>query len=150
MLAPGKNRKAHAFGAVNYQTGRLTFLLTERKRSVEFIAFCRQLLRAYPGQRIFCVLDNYGIHGTRAVERLLRTHPRLIFVPLPTYSPHLNPIEPVWKHWKRWSIVNRVFRDPSALRAAFRATGVSRLRRDHWAAVRSIVRGSTEKLVGDT
>lgn len=150
MLAPGKNRKAHAFGAVNYRTGRLTFMLTERKRSVEFVAFCRKLLRAYPGQRIFCVLDNYGIHSTRAVAALLRRQPRLVLVPLPTYSPHLNPIEPVWKHWKRWSIVNRVFRDLSALRAAFRKTGSSRLRSDRWAAVRRIVRGSTEKLVGTT
>lgn len=124
--------------------------MEKRKRAVEFLHFCQQLLRAYPTGRIFCVLDNFGIHGTRAVERFLHAHPRLVLVPLPTYSPHLNPIEPLWKHWKRWSIVNRVFRDSSALRAAFRKTGVSRLRRDHWAAVRRIVGEDTRKLVGVT
>ena len=150
VLAPGQNRKGYAFGAVNFRTGRLTFALTERKRGSEFLAFCRTLLRAYPRQRVFCVLDNCGIHATEAVRAFRERHPRLVFVPLPTYSPNLNPIEPVWKHWKRWSTVNRVFPDLPALQDAFRHTGVTRLRRNRWAAVRGIVSESTEKLVGVT
>lgn len=117
---------------------------------MEFVSFCRKLLRAYPAERVFCVLDNYGIHTTKAVERLRERHPRLVLVPLPTYSPNLNPIEPVWKRWKRWSIVNCVFPDLAALQDAFRRTGVSRLRRNHWETVRRIVGDDTRKLVGVT
>lgn len=113
--------------------------MERRKRAAEFLAFCRQLLRAYPTGTVFCVLDNYGIHATKGVARFLKVHPRLVLVSLPTYSPHLNPIEPVWKSWKRWSIVNRVFPDLTMLQRAFRRTGVSRLRRNHWEAVRRIV-----------
>lgn len=150
VLAPGKNRKAYAFGAVNFHTGRLTFRVEEWKRSAEFLAFCRQLLRAYPTGTIFCVLDNFGIHATQGVQAFLARHPRLVLVPLPTYSPNLNPIEPVWKSWKRWSIVNRVFPDLRHLQDAFRRTGRSRLRRHRWEAVRRIVGEDTRKLVGVT
>lgn len=124
--------------------------MEERKRAREFLAFCRQLLWAYPTGTIFCVLDNYGVHATKGVERFLAAHPRLVLVPLPTYSPNLNPIEPVWKSWKRWSIVNRVFPDLATLQRAFRRTGLSRLRRNHWEAVRRIVGEDTRKLVGAT
>lgn len=124
--------------------------MEERKRSGEFLAFCRQLLRAYPAGTIFCVLDNFGIHATKGVRAFLARHPRLVLVPLPTYSPHLNPTEPVWKSWKRWSTVNRVFRDLHHLRDAFRRTGTSRLRRNHWEAVRQIVGDDTRKLFGVT
>lgn len=94
-LTPGKNRKTYAFGTLNFYTWRLTFLLAERKRSGEFVTFCRQLLRRIPPARSSAASTTSGFHATGTVDRLLAVHPRLVFVPLSTYSPYLNPIEPV-------------------------------------------------------
>ena len=39
------------------------------------------------------VVDNYGIHKAKAVERWLAEHPRFELLFLPTYCPKANPIE---------------------------------------------------------
>lgn len=102
VRSPGKNQKRHAFGIVDVRTGRVVLRFTRRKRSREFIAFLRQLLDAFPGQKILLVIDNYGIHSSHASQAFLQEHTdRIRVLPLPTYSPHLNPIEPYWKYLKR-------------------------------------------------
>jgi transposase len=39
------------------------------------------------------VVDNYGSHKAKAVERWLAAHPRFELLFLPTYCPKANPIE---------------------------------------------------------
>ncbi len=101
---PGQNAKQYVFGAVNYVTGALVWLLWPNKNNVGF----RQLLRQVVAQhqqtpmKIVIVVDNFRIHNAQAVQAWLRTHRaqlRLYF--LPTYSPRLNPIERVWRHFRR-------------------------------------------------
>lgn len=116
VRSPGKNQKRHAFGIVEITTGRLVLRFTRRKRSREFIAFVRQLLAAYPGKRILLVIDNYGIHSSKASQAFLKDHAdRIRILPLPTYSPHLNPIEPWWKHLKRHVNTNVLHESADAL-----------------------------------
>jgi len=53
----------------------------------------RQVADRYRGWRVKIVLDNYGVHFTKRVQELLDgLDGRIELVPLPTYSPHLNPI----------------------------------------------------------
>ena len=52
MLTPGQNRKRPIFGTVNLRTGAWHYRLTDRKRSVEFIAALTEILTAYPVGRI--------------------------------------------------------------------------------------------------
>ncbi len=101
---PGQNAKQYVFGAVNYVTGALVWLPWPNKNNVGF----RQLLQQVVVQhqltpvKIVIVLDNFRIHKAQAVQAWLRTHRaqlRLYF--LPTYSPRLNPIERVWRHFRR-------------------------------------------------
>lgn len=101
---PGQNAKQYVFGAVNYVTGVLVWIPWPNKNHVGF----RQLLQQVVAQhqltpvKIVIVVDNFRIHKAKAVQAWLHTHRaqlRLYF--LPTYSPRLNPIERVWRHFRR-------------------------------------------------
>lgn len=107
---PGKNAKRGLFGAVNLRTGQWHYQITERKRSVEFLAFLTSLLSAYPCTPIYVIVDNASIHTSHAVRRWLAQHPRLALVYLPTYSGHrLNPVERVWNVLKDNIAADRSF-----------------------------------------
>jgi transposase len=101
---PGQNAKQYVFGAVNYVTGALVWVPWPNKNNVGF----RQLLQQVVAQhkhtpvKVVIILDNFRIHKAKAVQAWLHTHRaqlRLYF--LPTYSPRLNPIERVWRHFRR-------------------------------------------------
>ena len=57
VLTPGQNRKRPIFGTVNLRTGAWHYRLTDRKRSVEFIAALTSLLAAYPDDRLYVLVD---------------------------------------------------------------------------------------------
>ena len=57
------------------------------------------------------VLDRAGWHGARA----LTVPPNVTFVPLPPYSPELNPVERVWLYLRERFLSLRVFRDYRAI-----------------------------------
>lgn len=101
---PGQNAKQYVFGAVNYVTGTLIWLLWPTKNNVGFRHLLQQVVMHHTQTpvKIVIVLDNFRIHKAQAVQKWLRAHRaqlRLYF--LPTYSPRLNPIERVWRHFRR-------------------------------------------------
>jgi transposase len=119
IITPGQNAKRGVFGALNLRTGEWFYHLTDRKRSVEFIAFLTTLLMAYPAGVIYVIVDNASIHTSRAVRQWLADHPRLQLVYLPTYSGHqLNPVEKVWWDLKDCIAANRRFKCLAELDAA--------------------------------
>lgn len=121
ILTPGQNRKRGVFGALNLRTGEWFYQLTDRKRSVEFIAFMTTLLSAYPVGPIYVIVDNASIHTSKAVRKWLAIHTRLQLVYLPTYSGHrLNPAEKVWRALKDYIAANRCFHSLAELDEAIR------------------------------
>jgi len=87
---PGQNQKQYGFGAANFVTGQLVWLLWPNKNNVGF----RQLLKAVLTRqandpiKVVMVVGNYRIHTTKAVKQLLTTvKDRLRLYFLPTYSP---------------------------------------------------------------
>ncbi len=121
LITPGQNRKRGVFGALNLRTGEWVYHLTDRKRSVEFIAFLTALLTAYPTGMIYVIVDNASIHTSRAVQKWLAEHARLELVYLPTYSGHqLNPVEKVWWDLKDCIAADRRFKCLAELDAAIR------------------------------
>jgi putative transposase len=104
---PGQNAKRGVFGACDLRTGRWFYQLTERKRSIEFIAFLATLLTAYPLGTMCVIVDNASLHTSKAVQGWLQANARLQLIYLPTYSGHqLNPVEKIWwnlkaGHWFR-------------------------------------------------
>jgi transposase len=119
VLTPGKNRKRPIFGMVNLRTGAWHYRLTERKRSVEFIAELEAALRVYPVGRLAVLVDNSSIHTSKAVVQWLQAHQRLQLVSLPSYAGHkYNPTEKIWWHLKDAISANRSFKKLAELDAA--------------------------------
>ncbi len=58
-----------------------------------------------PGAHAVVVLDGAGWHGTPA----LRTPENLTPLPLPRYSPELNPVENVWEYLRQNWLSRRVW-----------------------------------------
>ncbi len=121
---PGQNAKQYVFGAVNYVTGALVWLPWPNKNNVGFRQLLQQLVAQHTEtpMKIVIVLDNFRIHKAKAVQTWLRTHRtqlRLYF--LPTYAPRLNPIERVWRHFRRNVTDNFYFGTLSRLMTAVKA-----------------------------
>ena len=99
VLTPGKNEKRYLAGALNAETGQLTWVEAERKTSDLFILLLWQLLREYPKAKcIHVVLDNFKIHHSQKTKIALASaggRIRLHF--LPPYCPDHNRIERLWK-----------------------------------------------------
>jgi transposase len=113
---PGLNRKRSVFGALEWDTGNWLYEVTQRRRSVEFIAFMEKLMLSYRGRPLLLVLDNAPIHKSKAVLEWLAQHPTVRLLYLPTYSGHKqNPVEKVWWRLKSQVAANRLHRDIDAL-----------------------------------
>jgi transposase len=93
---PGSNKTRALFGAFNIRTGQWTYLVRERIRKEDFVAFLDHLLVVYPNQPIILIVDNYSSHTAHLVRAWLETHPRLQLYYLPKYCSHLNPVEDIW------------------------------------------------------
>jgi putative transposase len=96
LVTPGQNQKHYLAGALELKTGRIVHCTAFRKTNVLFRALLDGLERRYPKARfdkVYVVVDNYGIHKAKAVERWLAAHPRVTLLFLPTYCPQANPIE---------------------------------------------------------
>ena len=76
-------------------SGHIHRAVVERHRSREFVAFLRQLDRAYPTQgTIRLVLDNHSAHVSKETRAYLATLPnRFEFVFTPTHGSWLNLVE---------------------------------------------------------
>lgn len=128
ISTPGQNQKRYGFGAVNFITGQVTWLIGERKNSDHFCALVEQVVQQYcpgetwPGPKVALVVDNYIIHRSKKTKAMLaRYADRLTVVALPTYSPKLNLIELLWKHLRRKVTHNHLFESFGALLEAVEA-----------------------------
>ena len=81
------------FAALEVATGRVTDRCYERHGKAEFLDFLKRLAKAYPGQELHVVLDNYHTHKHADVERWLARHPRITLHFTPTSGSWLNLVE---------------------------------------------------------
>jgi transposase len=122
VMTPGVNQKRYGFGAVNYVSGQNVHRIEEHKNSAGFCAFLEQFLQTitqspqYHGQKIVLVIDNFIIHHSQKTRKFLEPYAdQLILFSLPTYSPWLNLIEPLWKHLRHKVTHNHLFKTISEL-----------------------------------
>ena len=83
------------FAALEIATGHVTGAVKPKHRHQEFLAFLRQLDRAYPTRDLHLVMDNYATHKTPEVKEWLAKHPRFHVHFTPTSGSWLNLVE-VW------------------------------------------------------
>jgi len=99
---PRQPYKRYGLGAVNYHTGETVVIFRKRKRRREVAELLQALLDRHPTETIYVVWDNSDTHQDDEVEAVVRAAAgRLILLYLPTYSPWLNPIEMLWRHFRR-------------------------------------------------
>jgi len=89
------------FAALEIATGQVTAACKPRHRNTEFLAFLRQLARAYPEGELHLVMDNYAAHKHPAVKTWLASNPRIVVHFTPTHASWMNLVE-VW-----FSIIER-------------------------------------------
>jgi putative transposase len=99
---PGQPKTHYGLGAVNYHTGENVVLIRRRKRRQEVAELLQALLDKHPTETIYVAWDNAITHQDDEVEAVVRAAAgRLVLLYLPTYSPWLNPIEMLWRHFRR-------------------------------------------------
>ena len=118
---PGQPTKRYGIGGVNYHSGETLVIFRRRKRRVQIAEFLRLLLEKHPHETVYVAWDNVNTHQGDEVEAVLRSAAgRLVLLYLPTYSPWLNPIEMLWRHFRREVTHCELFESVSELTKAAR------------------------------
>lgn len=82
------------FAALNVATGKVIARCKQKHRSVDFVAFLREIDEQVDmGLEVHVVLDNLSAHKSPLVKRWLLRNPRFHFHFTPTYSSWLNLVE---------------------------------------------------------
>ena len=96
---------AHLFGAVCPEREAAVALVLPEVSTAAMGVFLAELSRSLPsGTRAALVLDGAGWH----ISEGLTVPPNLTLVPLPPYSPELNPVERVWGYLRDCWLSHRV------------------------------------------
>lgn len=102
IRTPGQPKNHYGIGAVNYHTGETVVIFRKRKRRQEIAELLQMLVDKHPTGSIYVAWDNATTHQDDEVEAVVRAAAgRLVLLYLPTYSPWLNPIEMLWRHFRR-------------------------------------------------
>ncbi len=117
------------FAALDIATGQVTAALKPRHRNGEFLAFLKQIDRAYRGVvdeegepvQLHLVMDNYAAHKHPAVRKWLADHPRFTVHFTPTHASWMNLVEVWFGIVERQAIRRGVFTSVRDLNAKIRA-----------------------------
>lgn len=82
------------YGAVEPATGEAHFWEMPALNADCFSVYLSELSKAYPETLNVIALDNAPAHIARAVQ----VPANVVLLPLPSYSPELNPVERLWLH----------------------------------------------------
>ena len=98
----------YLFGAVNPLTGDSSALLAPLANTEYMNHHLRFISeQAGPEVRVILVLDRAGWHRSQA----LQVPANITLLPLPPYSPELNPVERLWAYLRSHYLSNRAYRD---------------------------------------
>lgn len=91
-------------------------MMADRGCGSRFLQFLERLVPSGSTDHLVLVMDNVSYHKTAAVRRWLAAHAdRITVLWLPTYTPHLNLIERVWRFIKSKLACHRYWNDRTRL-----------------------------------
>ncbi len=98
ITATSGRKRLNIHGMLNLETFRFQFVEAERINAETTRQLLQKLESAYPSKRIIHVfLDNARYHHAKVLQPWLKAPKRRIKLHfLPSYAPHLNPIERLW------------------------------------------------------
>ena len=88
-----RNGTTTLFAALEIATGKVVQACKPRHRHQEFLAFLKQVARAYPRVQLHVVADNYATHKHPKVKAWLAKNPRIHMHYTPTSGSWLNLVE---------------------------------------------------------
>ena len=113
------------FAALEIATGKVTAACKPRHRHHEFLAFLKQVVRAYPddgtGHELHLVMDNYAAHKHPEVMKWLTANPRVICHFTPTHASWMHLVEVWFSLIERQAIHRGAFGSVKELNAKIRA-----------------------------
>ena len=80
-------------------------MISPKMNTGQMSCFLLQISTAHPDDFIIMVLDGASSHKSKDLQKPENIH----FIPLPSYSPELNPQEHVWDELREKEFPNRVF-----------------------------------------
>jgi transposase len=99
---PGQTNTHYGIGAVNYHTGETVVIVRRHKRRTEIAELLQALLDKHPHETLYVAWDHASTHEEDEIEVIVRgAAGRLVLLYLPTYSPWLNPIELLWRYFRK-------------------------------------------------
>jgi transposase len=105
-----KKVKANAMGFLSVN-GNSIISFPDSSKAEDVCSFLESVRDVNGDHPVLIVLDNFSSHRSKAVTEYAESlNIRLVF--LPPYSPHLNPIEFIWKPMKRVISKNRIVDRP--------------------------------------
>jgi transposase len=95
---PGQNVKRYLCGALDAASGRVTWVKSEKKNSLLFMAMLQKLVEVSPSTKVIhVILDNFKIHSSKASQAAVRSlGGKVVLHFLPPYCPNDNRIERLW------------------------------------------------------
>jgi transposase len=122
ITTPAQPTRRYGLGAVDWHSGEAVVITRRRKRRREVAELLEALLARHPRGTVYVAWDNASTHEDEGVEAVLRgAAGRLVLLYLPTYSPWLNPIEMLWRHFRREVTHCELFESIDAVLEATRA-----------------------------
>ena len=111
MPANQEKKRCHVFGAYNWLSDHIDWMMAQWKNSETFITFLEHLLvEKYPTGRLILVLDRASYHKSAAsLAALSLFEHRTLVIWLPAYCTELNPIERFWRHLKDLACANHLW-----------------------------------------
>lgn len=109
------------FAALEIATGKVTGAVKPRHRNTEFLAFLKQVTRAYPTGDLHLVMDNYAAHKHPNVKAWLDANPRVHCHFTPTHASWMNLVEVWFSLIERQAIHRGSFRSVKDLNTKIRA-----------------------------
>src|SRR5215470_2764464 len=79
--------------ALEIASGKVVAHVKQRRTSVNFLRFLRDVVAAFPRRELHMILDNLNIHKNEAARRRLERHPRVHFHYTPTHASWVNMVE---------------------------------------------------------
>ena len=119
---PMQPTRRYGLGAANWHTGETVVLIRRRKRRREVAEVLQALVDKHPHERVYVAWDNAGTRQDDEVDAVMRgAAGRLVLLYLPTYSPWLDPVEMLWRQFRREVTHCELFANLEAVLTAARA-----------------------------
>jgi len=93
------------WGSFSPITGDSHYMISDGVSKNAFIAYLNDLALLNPRELKLVIIDNAAFHSTKDVK----LPENIILVPLPPYSPELNPAEKMWQ-WFKGKIAMKMFK----------------------------------------